>query len=631
MEDMTMIQPLQNKNPTASLKRFMAEIGPMQFVREIYMNSKEANATTMKVYFDHQFLKGGGPKKLCFADDGDGMTAAQMYEYLAHLNSSSKTTGGPHDNFGIGVKTTTLLANPYGVVFLSWSEANPGGAMAWFVYDEAQDVVGLKPFEYIEVDEDGYQERIALTTEMSDGSMANVVSLDELKEHHPNGFEGVKWWDCKKQSGIDGHGTIVMLLGKGRGEDSVGVDWSNATPNYYFSTRFLSLSVRVRNFIGASSVSMANPRGLLDLLRKSIQQTDTVTLGSGYTIDVHYMDKPAHDRGGHLKGVHNRAPHAIRRGYSAVAYMGELYHSAYGKDEMRSWGVSHDDVMSRILLIIHPPHYGMQRDGVMRGCYPNEKRNALLWSDEAVETENRALDLREVKMEFIEKQPELLKKWIKEAYEADQSEIKVDTSDLRNEWRRLFNARRSHQGKDLRPAPDGEVKPDVIEPSLPGIWMPPSAPAPAPTPKPPRGSKERDAKTDHPVEITFPSEEEEDYSSNGVTLPVKVSLGSPILIMVNLNFSTFIEMKKFILSKFKAASDLALDHDYEQALRTIMVSDLDMCALHFHAQRRKHELFKTYNNTDLQRALAIRLLGSAWWMGPKLERILVRRGHKKLG
>ena len=161
--------------------------------------------------------------------------------------------------------------------------------------------------------------------------------------------------------------------------------------------------------------------------------------------------------------------------------------------------------------------------------------------------------------------------------------------------------------------------------------MPPGTTAPAPTPKPPRGSKERDAKTDHPVEITFPSEEEEDYSSSGVTLPVKVSLGSPILIMVNLNFSTFIEMKKFILSKFKAASDLALEHDYDQALRTIMVSDLDMFALHLQAQRRKHELFKTYNNTDLQRALAIRLLGSAWWMGPKLERILVRRGHKKLG
>jgi len=627
MEDMTMIQPLQNKNPTASLKRFMAEIGPMQFVREIYMNSKEADATKMKVYFDHQFLKGGGPKKLCFADNGKGMTAAEMYEYLAHLNSSSKTTGGPHDNFGIGVKTTTLLANPYGVVFLSWSKANPGGAMAWFVYDEAKDMVGLKPFEYIE-DEDGYQERIALTTEMSDGSMANVVSLDELKEHHSNGFEGVKWWDCKKQSGIDGHGTIVMLLGKGRDEDSVGADWSDRNLSHYLSTRFPRLVVEVRSSLGSHK-----PRGLLDVLEKSIQHKDEIKLNNGFSIDVHYMKKISRSGGknSNIQGVNHYAPAIIRKGYSAVEYKDEFYHSAYGKDEMRSWGVSHEDVMSRILLIIKPPHYGMQTDGVMRGCYPNEKRNALLWSDETVETENRALDLREVKMEFIEKQPELLKKWIKEAYEADQSEIKIDTSDLRNEWRRLFNARRSHQGKDLRPAPDGEVKPDVIEPSIPGIWMPPGAPAPAPTPKPPRGSKERDAKTDHPVEITFPSEEEEDYSSSGVTLPVKVSLGNPIVIMVNLNFSTFIEMKKFILSKFKAASDLALEHDYEQALRTIMVSDLDMCALHLQAQRRKHELFKTYNNTDLQRALAIRLLGSAWWMGPKLERILVRRGHKKLG
>ena len=621
-----MIQPLKNKNPTASLKRFMAEIGPMQFVREIYMNSVEANATTMKVYFDHQFLKGGGPKKLCFADDGKGMTAAQMYEYLAHLNSSSKQTGGLHDNFGIGVKTTTLLANPYCVVFLSWSKDNPGGAMAWFVYDEAQDVVGLKPFEYIEEDEDGDQELMTLTTEVRDGSMANVVSLEELQECHPNGFEGVKWWDCKKQSGIKSHGTIVMLLGRGRDEESIGADWANNALNFYFSTRFLSLDVRVRT----SGMSNNNPRGLLDVLRRSIQSTDAVRLKNGFIVDVFYMDKVEKLKNNDIKGVKHYASQTIRRGYSAVAYKGELYHSAYGKDEMRSWGVSHEEVMTRILLIIHPPQYGMQRDGVMRGCYPNEKRNALLWADETVETENRALDLREIKMEFIEKQPELLKKWIKEAYEADQSELKVDTRALRNEWRKLFNARRSHQGVDLKTAPDGDLKPDVVEPSLPGIWMPPSVPAPEPTPKPPKRAKEKDAKTDHPVEVTFPSEDEEDYSSGGVTLPVKVALGSPIAIMVNLNFSTFIEMKRFILNKFKATSDLALDHDYEEALRKIMVSDLDMCALHFHAQRRKHELFKTYNNVDLQRALAIRLLGSAWWMGPKLERVLVRRGHKRL-
>ena len=621
-----MIQPLKNKNPTASLKRFMAEIGPMQFVREIYMNSKEADATTMKVYFDHQFLKGGGPKKLCFADDGKGMTAAEMYEYLAHLNSSSKQTGGLHDNFGIGVKTTTLLANPYGVVFLSWSKDNPGGAMAWFVYDEDQDVVGLKPFEYIEEDEDGDQELMTLTTEVSDGSMVNVVSLEELQECHPNGFEGVKWWDCKKQSGIKNHGTIVMLLGKGRDEESIGADWSSRALNHYFSTRFLRLSDRVRSRLA----NRGNPKGLLEVLDKNIQHTDVVNLSNGVTVKVHYMDKRVVDSKGRMRDISDFLPQSIRRGYSAVTYKGELYHSAHGKDEMRSWGVSHEEVMTRILLIIHPPQYGMQRDGVMRGCYPNEKRNALLWVDETVETENRALDLREVKMEFIEKQPELLKKWIKEAYEADQSELKVDTSALRNEWRKLFNARRSHQGVDLKTAPDGDLKPDVVEPSLPGVWMPPSVPAPEPTPKPPKRAKEKDAKTDHPVEVTFPSEDEEDYSSGGVTLPVKVALGSPIVIMVNLNFSTFIEMKRFILNKFKATSDLALDDDYDKALKKIMVSDLDMFALHLHAQRRKHELFKTYNNVDLQRALAIRLLGSAWWMGPKLEWALTRRGHKRL-
>ena len=35
-------QTLQDKNPTSTLKRFMREVAPMQFVREIYMNCLEA-------------------------------------------------------------------------------------------------------------------------------------------------------------------------------------------------------------------------------------------------------------------------------------------------------------------------------------------------------------------------------------------------------------------------------------------------------------------------------------------------------------------------------------------------------------------------------------------------------------
>ena len=157
-------QTLQDKNPTSTLKRFMREVAPMQFVREIYMNCLEAKATTMRVYFEPQY-EALGVKKLCFADDGTGMSAREMYEYLAKYNSSSKTTEGSyHDNFGIGVKATTLLSNPYGVVFLSWSKDNPEGAMIWFTYDEKLDRVGLRPIEYIDEDEDGEEYTDTLCT-----------------------------------------------------------------------------------------------------------------------------------------------------------------------------------------------------------------------------------------------------------------------------------------------------------------------------------------------------------------------------------------------------------------------------------------------------------------------------------
>jgi hypothetical protein len=636
METAMSFQALKDKNPTSTLKRFMREVAPMQFVREIYVNAVEAGATTMRVYFDPQYER-LGTKKLCFADDGKGMTAREMYEYLAQYNSSSKTTEGSyHDNFGIGVKATTLLANPYGVVFLSWSSENPEGAMIWFTYDEAGDRVGLRPIEYIEIDEDNEEYTDTLCTHMSDGTRANVVALDDLRLAYPDGFEGIKWWECKEIAKIKEHGTIVMLLGQSSSDHSVGADWSERQLNHYFSSRFLMASIKIRsqNKIGSSGA----PKGLIESLNRHIEHIDSVKADRGFVVDVFYI-KPQ-DRSS-SNGLWNQVQQRTLNGYCALAYKDELYNAQYGKREARSWGISHDDVISRVLLIVHPPHRRKQKDGVLRGCYPNERRDRLLWDDESTISDNRELDLTELKHYFTQNQPERLRKMLDEAYATNKQREQVDTSELQERYRELFKSKRARSGDVVKPADDGDLPLADHSPAESGgpsgkinpDWLPPELfpPKPAPpTSRPsPRQGKLGKGKTEHEVKVYWRTKPEY-FDRAGTQMPFLVSYTRErTVIEANCNFSVFVEAIDHLRSMYESASQAELKAQVTDQVERYYETDLIMYALHYHAQQRKHPLYKGYGNEDLERALALRLLGSAWAIFPKIERSLSQLGYKK--
>jgi hypothetical protein len=630
-------QTLQDKNPTSTLKRFMREVAPMQFVREIYMNCLEAKATTMRVYFEPQY-EALGVKKLCFADDGTGMSASQMYEYLAKYNSSSKTTEGSyHDNFGIGVKATTLLSNPYGVVFLSWSKDNPEGAMIWFTYDEQLDRVGLRPIEYIDEDEDGEEYTDTLCTQMSDGTRANVVALGDLRLAHPEGFEGVKWWECKEKAKIKKHGTIVMLLGQSASADSVGADWSKRQLSHYMSSRFLNLPVRVR--ILSDQLGTRYPLGLLDGLGRDKQHTDSVSCINGYSIDVIYIKRQ--NRSGSVR-LGDIVTQRILSGYSALAYKDELYNAQYGKREARSWGISHDDVISRVLLIVHPPERGKQSDKVVRGCYPNERRDRLLWDDESIVSDNREIDLTELKHYFTQNQPERLRLMLDEAYAANRQREQVDTSELQERYRDLFKARRARTGDVVKPADDGDLPLADRSPADSGgpggkinsDWLPPEELFP-PKPEPPterpspRRGKLNTGKTDHEVKVYWRTDPQH-FDRAGTQMPFLVSYTRErTVIEASCSFSVFVEARDHLMKLYESASRAELKAQVEDQIRRYYETDLIMYALHYHAQQRKHPLYKGYGNEDLERALALRLLGSAWAIFPRIEQSLSQLGYKK--
>ena len=111
--------PLTDKNPSHYLKRFGRDVHPSQHLRELVQNAIESKATKIDLLNEPTLAK-KDIFKLCVRDNGEGMTASEMYKYLGSMNSSSKSSNSdPHENYGIGAKVTTAHHNPYGVIFMS--------------------------------------------------------------------------------------------------------------------------------------------------------------------------------------------------------------------------------------------------------------------------------------------------------------------------------------------------------------------------------------------------------------------------------------------------------------------------------------------------------------------------------
>jgi len=89
------------------------------------------------------------------------------------------------------------------------------------------------------------------------------------------------------------------------------------------------------------------------------------------------------------------------------------------------------------------------------------------------------------------------------------------------------------------------------------------------------------------------------------------------------------EARDHLMKLYESASVAELKAQVEEQIERYYETDLIMYAPHYHAQQRKHPLYKGYGNEDLERALALRLLGSAWAIFPRIERALSQLGYKK--
>jgi hypothetical protein len=205
------VLPMSIDNMTFLVERLAQDCGPLQFMREITVNSIQAIALTPEkagaIVWDVDWFYHAqtGIYKLCCIDTGVGMSGPEMVEYINKLSSSIHEQG-QSKNFGIGAKIAAAPRNRYGMLYSSWK--NGKGALVNLYFDPVASVYGLQRWE------------------------------------ENNGESWIGITDQAKPVQIKEHGTVVTLLGDSARQNTMQPPDGTPTPSRwqyrYLNTRFFS-------------------------------------------------------------------------------------------------------------------------------------------------------------------------------------------------------------------------------------------------------------------------------------------------------------------------------------------------------------------------------------------------------
>jgi Histidine kinase-, DNA gyrase B-, and HSP90-like ATPase len=211
---MATLKAMEVDNIDFLIERMGQDCGPNQYLRELTQNALEAIQRTGRadghIVWDH-FVTESGVRKLCIVDNGDGMTAQEMIQYINKL-SSSRTEQGMTGNYGVGAKIAAAVHSPRGLVYISTPDHDDDGRTYSIQLMKAEGKYGLVPFG-----DDGVFDYYA------------VVGDDEVPEQLK---------ECDS-------GTMVIILGKTDDADTAAgpVDqWVRK----YLNTRYFTLPKNVR-------------------------------------------------------------------------------------------------------------------------------------------------------------------------------------------------------------------------------------------------------------------------------------------------------------------------------------------------------------------------------------------------
>jgi len=249
-------RPMQVGDISFMLDRLGEDCAPLQFLRELTQNSLEAIQRLPdkkgEVIWDVDWSTHDltGVYKLCIRDTGDAMTGEQMIQYINSLSSSVNVLSST-GNYGVGAKIAAAPRNKAGMIYVSWKDGV--GYMIHLWCDPQTGKYGLRQLP------------------LPDGGFGHWAYVQ----------------DDVKPSGIDKHGTVVVLLGNDVDADTMTPPDGTPSPSRWI-TRYLN--TRYFRFPDGVTVKAREgwqfPRG----------NTDNNTLRT-LTGQKMYLDKHAESQG----------------------------------------------------------------------------------------------------------------------------------------------------------------------------------------------------------------------------------------------------------------------------------------------------------------------------------------------
>ncbi len=376
-------------NMTFMLERMGEDCSPLQYIRELTQNSIEAitktpdNQGEIVWDCDWNLFDLDQVFKLSIIDNGVGMTGEEMERYINRLSASSGRQA--YDgNYGIGGKIAAGTRNPEGLLYLSWKAGQ--GYMTQFWKDPDTGEYGLRQFE------------------RPDGTFGHWSLIDE--EY------------IEKPDLIDQHGTVVILLGKSRDDNTMlaplGARPQTKWLRRYLNTRYASIpegiTIRVRE-------GWEEPRENTDLnVRRLV------------TGQMAYLNDHAQDFGQteldeatvhwwilrDELAINQNSSQLESAGHVAALYQNELYEIRTGRaahSALQQFGVIYQP--RRIVLYLEPaPTKG--------NVFPNLSRTSL-------NLNNEPLPWSEYGHQFRECMPDAIRSYLDEAAAQIQNAEHLDS------------------------------------------------------------------------------------------------------------------------------------------------------------------------------------------------------------
>lgn len=200
---------------TPHVMRAFKMTGAQQMFRELPVNSAQAGASRLLMGTAWSIVAETGTHYATFEDDGEGMTAEQMPDFLNKFGGSGRTIGYEDDNFGIGFKTSAIPDNRKGIVVLSLRDGIE--SMMWLWFDPHTDKVGARVLCTPDLLGDDHLDAVS---ESGSPSVLVLDSDDGGWEHVE--IDGIDWTKVLPQWIKDaGHGTCFVMLGND-GSDTIG-------------------------------------------------------------------------------------------------------------------------------------------------------------------------------------------------------------------------------------------------------------------------------------------------------------------------------------------------------------------------------------------------------------------------